>query len=112
MTDYTVHEPAYSATTTDAWDAPQENDFGTDDLSEIDDHYLLSTAGFPPENFTDLQLPVVSPAGALNLNALETAHGGGHSVEAIDDINDDTAQEVKEIIETLASEEFGHEIAE
>lgn len=112
MTDYQAHDPDYSGTTTEDWSAPQENDFGTDDLEEIADHFLLSSSGFPPENFSDLKLPVVDPDGELNLNALETAHGGAHSVEAVDGIDDDTRSQVKDTIETLASEEFDHQIGD
>lgn len=75
MSDYEIHEPDYSGTTTGDWDSPQENDFETDDFGEIGAHFVLSSSGFPPENFTDLHLPVVDPDGNLNLNALETAHG-------------------------------------
>jgi len=110
MTDYEIHEPDYSGTTTDEWDSPQENDFGTDDLGEIAAHFVLSSAGFPPDNFTDLQLPVVDPDGNLNLNALETAHGGAHSVEAMDEIDEDTTEEVQELLEDLADEAFDHDL--
>lgn len=112
MTDYEMHEPDYSGTTDDDWDEPQLNDFDTDDLSEVDDHFVLSASGFPPENFSDLKVPVVDPEGDLNLNALQTAHGGGHSVEAIDDIDDDTTGDVEELLEELASEEFDHDLGD
>lgn len=112
MGEYDTHEPDYSGTTTEEWDAPQQEDFDTDDLAEIADHFVLSASGFPPEKFTDLKLPVVDPDGDLNLNALQTAHGGGHSVEAVDGIDDDTAGEVKDLLEGLAREEFDEEIGE
>ena len=112
MTDYEMHEPDYSGTTEEDWDDPQLNDFDTDDLGEVDDHFVLSASGFPPENFSDLKVPVVDPAGNLNLNALQTAHGGAHSVEAIDDVDEDLAEEVKELLEELASEEFDHELGD
>lgn len=110
MPYYQLHEPEYSSTTTDAWDSPQEQDFDTDDLSEIDDHFVLSSAGFPPDNFTDLQLPIVDSEGTLNENALQSAHGGAHSVEAIDGTDDDTKQEVKDLLESLSREEFDADI--
>ena len=110
MPDYVHHEPDYSGTTESDWDAPQLEDFGTDDLSEVDEHFLLSASGFPPENFGDLALPVVEPGGDLNLNALETAHGGAHGVDAVEGIDDDTVDTVRETIEDLASSEFDHEI--
>lgn len=110
MTEYETHDPEYSGTTTEEWDSPQEEDFDTDDLSEIDDHFVLSSSGFPPDNFTDLKLPVVDPDGTLNENALQAAHGGAHSVEAIDDIDDDTKRDVKDRLEDLSQEEFDEDI--
>lgn len=110
MPDYTVHDVSYDGTTTEEWSAPREHDFDTDDLSTIADHFLLSASGFPPENFGDLKLPVVAPGGDLNLNALETAYGGAHSVETIDDVDDDTVDSVKDRLQTLSDEEFDHHI--
>lgn len=110
MTDYDIHQPDYSGTTTEDWSAPRENDFDTDDFSEISDHFVLSSSGFPPEEFTDLKLPVVDPDGSLNLNALEAAHGGAHSVEAIDAIDDDTKQRIKNMLESLSQSEFDHQL--
>ncbi|MFC7156119.1 hypothetical protein ACFQPA_11740 [Halomarina halobia] len=112
MTDYEVHEPDYSGTTTEEWSAPREEDFDTDDLSEIDGHFLLSASGFPPEAFTDLKLPVVDPDGDLNENALQTAHGGAHGVEAVDDIDDDTVERVRDLIEDLSQREFDEDIGD
>ncbi|MDL5362844.1 hypothetical protein [Halalkalicoccus sp. NIPERK01] len=112
MTDYAVHEPEYSGTTDDEWEDPQLNDFETDDLGEVADHFLLSASGFPPENFSDLKLPVVDPEGNLNLNALQTAHGGAHGVEAIDDVDEETVEEVEDLLEDLASEEFDHDLGD
>lgn len=110
MADYNVHDPNYSGTTTDEWSAPQQEDFNTDDLSEIGGHFILSSSGFPPDDFTDLKLPVVDPSGRLNENALQAAHGGAHSVEAIDDIGDDTKQDVQNRLETLSQQEFDESI--
>ncbi|MBX0294387.1 hypothetical protein [Haloarcula nitratireducens] len=112
MSSYEAHSVSYSGTTESDWSAPSESDFETDDLSTIDDHYLLSSSGFPPEDFGDLQIPVVDPDGNLNLNALQTAYSGGHSVEAVDGIDSDTVGQVKGIIQRLASEEFDHEIGD
>ncbi|SEO56600.1 hypothetical protein SAMN04487948_103260 [Halogranum amylolyticum] len=106
MTDYSLHEPEFSGTTDGGWDEPQLEDFDTDDLSAVDDHFLLSADGFPPENFTDLKLPVVDPDGNLNRHALQTAKSGGHGVGAIDDVDDDTKEDVKELIDRLANEHF------
>ncbi|QLG63782.1 hypothetical protein [Halorarum salinum] len=110
MTEYELHEPEYSGTTAEGWDAPQAEDFDTDDLSEIDDRFLLSSSGFPPDDFTDLKLPVVGPDGNLNENALQAAHGGAHSVEAVDDLDDDTEGNVKDLLEELSREEFDADI--
>jgi hypothetical protein len=110
MPDYDVHDPSYDGTTRDDWDAPRESDFDTDDLGEIADHFLLSSAGFPPEAFDDLQLPVVDPGGDLSLEALETAHGGAHGATAVEGIDDDTVDEVQSRIEALAESAFDHQI--
>lgn len=106
VTDYESHEPDFSGTTTEEWSEPQLEDFDTDDLSEVADHFLLSASGFPPENFTDLKLPVVDPDGNLNRNALRTAKSGGRGVGAIDDLDDDTRDEVEDTIDNLANEHF------
>jgi len=106
VTDYSMHEPEVSGTTTEEWDEPRLEDFDTDDLSEVAGHFLLSASGFPPENFTDLKLPVVEPDGDLNKNALQTAKSGGHGVGAIDDIDDDKQESVEELIDDLANERF------
>lgn len=110
MTDYEIHEPDYSGTTTDDWDSLQKNDLETNDLGEIAAHFVLSSSGFSPENFTDLRLPVVDPDENLNLNALETAHGGAHSVEAMDDIDEETTEEIQDLLEDLADEAFDHDL--
>lgn len=110
MSDYSLHEIEYSGTTTDEWSAPNMEDFDTDDLGEIDDHFLLSASGFPPENYGDLDLPVVEPGGDLNENALQSAHGGAHSVEAIDGIDQDTVEAVKDRIENLSQDEFDADV--
>lgn len=112
MADYDLHEPSYDGATTDDWDAPQQRDFDTDDLSAIGEHFLLSASGFPPETFGDLTLPVVEPSGELNENALQSAHGGAHSVESIDGIDDGTVGETKQLLEELSQEAFGRGIGE
>lgn len=105
MTDYDVHEPDYSNTTEEDWDSPEENDFDTDDLGEIADHFVLSASGFDdPERYNDLKAPVVDPDGNLNANALQTAYSGGHSVEKIDDVDDDTVDDARDVLEDLADE--------
>lgn len=112
MPDYEMHDPEYSGTTTDEWSAPQLEDFDTDDLGAVADHFVLSASGFPPENFTDLEIPVVEPSGELNENALQTAHGGAHGVEAVEDIDDETVEDVKDLLEDLSEKEFDHDIGD
>ena len=105
MADYSVHEPNYSGTTEADWDAPREKDFDTDDLAAISSHFLLSSSGFQnPDAFDDLALPVVDPDGNLNANALRTAHSGAHGVEQVEGIDDDTVEEVREILADLTDE--------
>lgn len=105
MTDYSVHEPDYSGTTEDDWDAPRENDFDADDLGEIADSFVLSASGFDdPDRYSDLNAPVVDPDGNLNANALQTAYSGGHSVEKVDDIDDDTVDDARAVLDGLADE--------
>jgi len=99
-----MHEPDGSGTTTEEWDEPRLEDFDTDELSVVADHFILSASGFPLENFTDLKLPVVEPDGDLNKNALQTAKSGGHGVGTIDDIADDKQESVEELIDDLANE--------
>ena len=123
MTDYEMHEPDFSGTATEEWDEPQLEDFDiseqssdgqrdsdesrqTDDLSEVADHFILSESGFPPENFTDLKLPVVDPDGNLNKNALQTAKSGGHGVGAVEDLDDEKQAEIEDMIDELANEHF------
>ncbi|WP_049929256.1 hypothetical protein [Halopiger goleimassiliensis] len=106
MIDYEYHEPSFSGTTTEEWDDPQLEDFETDDLSEVAEHFVLSASGFPPENFTDLKLPVVDPDGNLNKNALATAKSGGRGVGAVEDLDDEKAEDVESLIDDLANEQF------
>ncbi|UTF52911.1 hypothetical protein [Natronosalvus rutilus] len=106
MTDYDYHEPDFSGTTTEDWDDPQLEDFDTDGLDEVADHFILSSSGFPPENFTDLKLPVVDPDGNLNKNALATAKSGGRGVGAVEDLDDEAADEITDLIDDLANEHF------
>ncbi len=112
MTDYDLHEPSYSGSTTDDWDAPQMKNFDTDDLSEIDDHFLLSASGLPSDEFTDLKIPVVDPDGDLNENALQTAHGGAHGVASVDDIDDETVEDATDLVEYLAQDAFDEDIGD
>lgn len=104
--EYEVREPEFDDTTTEEWNRPQQNDFDTDDLEEIARHFVLSEGGFPPENFGDLDVPVVDPDGNLNLSALRTAKSGGRGVRAVGGIDQDTAEEALKIVTRLANENF------
>ncbi|WP_435077729.1 hypothetical protein [Halococcus sp. AFM35] len=107
MTKYDIHRPSFSATTTDDWEFPTEQDFPTDDLSAVADHFLLSASGFDdPDQFEDLQLPVVNSQGYLSNNGLWAARSGPYSVERIADIDPETKAEVLDLIDDLGTENF------
>jgi len=105
LQDYEMHTPDWSGTTESDWSTPDMEDFDTDDLSEIADHFLISATGFPPENFTDLKLPVVEPNGDLNVNAL-AAVKGGRGVSAVEGLASDMEDEIVEWVNSTANEEF------
>lgn len=102
---HSLHEPEWDSLEPEAeWDAPNLEDFGEDpDLGGVDDHFLLSSTGFPPENFGDLDLPVVTPDGALNLNALANAKA---RVSQVEGLSSDKEQQVVNMINSLADEHF------
>lgn len=104
-----VHSPDFSGTTESDWSKPAMEDFDTDDLSEIDDHFLVSRNGFPPENYGDLALPVVEPNGNLNLSALQNAKARAGQVQGVSDEDIDRAVS---IINSLANEEFDADFEE
>lgn len=107
MTDYSIHRPNFWGTTRGDWEFPTAKDFDTDDLSGAADHFLLSASGFEdPDEFDDLELPVVNSVGLLSLNGLWAARNGPYSVERIEDIDEETKAEVKELIEDLGRENF------
>lgn len=104
------HTPDYSSTESGrSWDGLNKEDFNTDNLSEIDDHFIESDSGFPPDTFSDLAFPVVDTDGALVLDALKSAWSlRGHA---------DNPDRVGSIIKNLAegydwSPEDGEENAE
>jgi len=105
LQDYDVHSVDFSGTTEGEWSSPDMEDFDTDDLSEIDDHFIISSTGFPPENFTDLKLPIVEPNGDLNVNAL-AAVKGGRGVSAVDGLSADMEDDIVEMVNNMANEEF------
>lgn len=103
LQELSTHEPDWSGTTESSWSEPAMEDFETEDLSEIDDHFLVSKSGFPPENFTDLALPVVEPNGDLNLNALQNAKARAGQVEGL---SGDNLDSVENMINRLANENY------
>lgn len=98
-----VHTPEFSSTETSDWSEPALEDFDTDDLSEVDDHFVVSRTGFPPDNFGDLALPVVSPGGALNLNALRNAKARAGQVSGL---SGDALSRAESAIDSLANENY------
>lgn len=107
MTDYNIHRPNFSGTTKNEWEFPTKSNFDSDDLTEIADHFLLSSSGFDdPEDFDDLELPVVNSQEFLSLNGLWAARRGPYSVERIEDIDDETKERVRELIDDLGMENF------
>jgi hypothetical protein len=105
LQDYEMHTPDWSGTTEDDWSSPDLEDFDTDDPGEVANHFLISSSGFPPENFTDLKLPVVEPNGDLSRNAL-VAVKGGRGASAVDGLSDEMESEIIEWVNKTANEEF------
>jgi len=105
LQEWEFHEPSWDGTTEDEWSSPDMEDFDTDDLGEIADHFLISQTGFPSENFTDLALPVVEPNGDLNVNAL-SAVKGGRGVSAVEGLSDDMEEQIVDYVNGLANEHF------
>jgi len=103
LQEYEMHTPDWSGTTESDWSTPDMEDFDTDDMSEIDDHFLISMDGFPPENYTDLKLPVVEPNGDLNVNAL-AAVKGGRGVTAVDGLSSDMEEKIVEWVNKTAND--------
>jgi len=105
LQDYEMHTPDWSGTTEQDWSRPDLDDFDTDDLSEVAKHFLISSSGFPPENYTDLKLPIVEPNGDLNVNAL-AAVKGGRGASAVDGLSSEKEEKIMEMMNKLANEEF------
>jgi len=105
LQEWDFHEPTWDGTTESEWDSPDMEDFDTDDLGEIAAHFLISQTGFPPENFTDLALPIVEPNGDLNVNAL-SAVKGGRGVSAVEGLPSEMEDEIVDYVNNLASEHF------
>jgi hypothetical protein len=80
-------------------------DFDTEDMSEIANHFLISSSGFPPENYGDLKLPVVEPNGDLNINALQAVKGG-RGVSRVSGLGNDMEEDIVEWVNKTANDEF------
>lgn len=106
---HSVHEPDFSGSTDSSWSAPDMEDFDTDDLSEIDDHFIVSKTGFPPDDFSDLALPVVEPGGSLNLSALQNAKARASQVGGL---SGEDLSRAESIINRLAEENFDADFSE
>ncbi|QCJ48559.1 hypothetical protein FCF25_11725 [Haloprofundus sp. MHR1] len=82
-------------------DAPNrslsDDDFATDDLADLDDYFLLSTSGIPPESFEDLYLPVVHLDQRLSLPLLRQAL---NDVETLD-IDAETKKQTIDLLHSL-----------
>ncbi|MBP1988336.1 hypothetical protein [Halolamina salifodinae] len=102
---YEPHEPTFYDTTAERWEEPSRQAFDDSRVVAVDDHFLLSATGFPPESYEDLELPVVDEDGRLNRNALADAGYGPGSVETLD-VSEDLEEAVKELIHDLLESEF------
>jgi hypothetical protein len=98
-----IHSPEFDGTTMMDWSSPDMEDFDTDDMSTLANHFLISESGFPPENFTDLKLPVVEPNGELSLPALRNAKARANQVEGL---SGEELDEVMSMITEMANENF------
>lgn len=106
LAEHRWHIPDWESSTKVGWDAPNMSDFGTDDLEQISNHFLLSTSGFPPEKFGDLKLPVVDENRFLNLRALRMAKRAASQINGVDE---ELEEKVKLIANTLIKARFPNE---
>jgi len=72
-------------------------------MSDVDDHFIGSRTGFPPDNFSDLAWPVVSPDGQLSADRLESAN---QFIRATDGFSSEEMDRAKEIVRSLARNNF------
>ncbi|GAB7014422.1 hypothetical protein [Halolamina salina] len=100
-----LHEPSFYGTTTERWEEPSRQEFDDSRVAAVDDHYLLSASGFPPDSFEDLALPVVDEDGQLNRNALAAAAYGPGSVETLD-VSEGVVEETRDLVHDLLTENF------
>jgi hypothetical protein len=99
MTEYTLHVPSIRGATKESPELPyREGDFPMDNISDLDDYFLLSTSGIPPEDFDDLHLPVAHVDQRLSLPLLQRAL---EQIETLDDIDVETKTETIDMIHDL-----------
>ncbi len=99
MSDYTLHVPSIRGATKESPNTPyEEDDFPMDDMADIDDYFLLSTSGIPPESFDDLFLPVAHLDQRLSLPLLEEALD---EIERLEGLDDETKTETIDMIHDL-----------
>jgi hypothetical protein len=105
-----IHTPDYDGTTRSGeWSRPAKSDFDTDDLSAIDDHFVGSRTGFPPENYGDLAWPVVNTAGTLSLPGLRSAH---RTIGATNGFNESDKSRARSTVRRLADDVFDVELGD
>ncbi|MBV0925041.1 hypothetical protein KTS45_12620 [Halomicroarcula limicola] len=99
MPEFTLHEPTIRGTTKAEPRIPyEEADFATDDIADLDDYFLLSTSGIPPEDFDDLYLPVCHLDQRLSLPLLRRALD---EIETLEGIEAETMTETIDMIHDL-----------
>ena len=99
MPEYTLHVPSIRGATKEAPSLPyEEANFPMDDLADLDDYFLLSTSGIPPEEFDDLYLPVCHLDQRLSHPLLERALD---EIETLEDIDAETKTETIDMIHDL-----------
>lgn len=105
---YKVHKPEWEGTTTRSGrESPGKKHF--DSLDRAAEHFLVSESGFPPDQFSDLHIPVVDMDGNLNLNMLSVGKG---AVRRLKNIDDKTVAEAQEMIDELAQNNFEQSFGE
>lgn len=103
---YDVHRPDFEGTTAEELEDPSVADYDASDPGELADRVLLSASGFPPDDASDLALPVVDAEDRLSLRALEAARSGVEGVDADADLSASTQAEARRLVETLVAEHF------
>lgn len=104
------HTPDWDGLDEDSeWSKPNMEDFDTDDMADIDDHFFVSKTGeWPPEDYGDLALPCVFPNGDLSLDGLDSVH---QMAKQTDGIPDGMAETIQSKANELAKEHFDEAVA-